>query len=68
MSERTAATDGAKMMYLIARRAGVTREELVANWFANHMPAGIQGQKDQAVRGRRFARRYIATLFDAAAD
>jgi len=68
MSERPAATDGAKMMYLIARRAGVTREELVANWFANHMPAVIQGQKDQAVRGRRFARRYIATLFDAAAD
>lgn len=68
MSERPTATEGARMMYLIRRRDGVTREELVANWFANHMPAVIQSQKDQAVRGRSFARRYIATLFDAARD
>lgn len=59
------ATDGAKMLYLIKRRETTAREELVAHWFANHMPAVIQSQKDQAVRGRRFARRYIATLFDA---
>ena len=59
------ATPGAKMLYLIKRRASTSREELVAHWFANHMPAVIQGQKDQALRGRRFARRYVATLFDA---
>ena len=57
-------TDGAKMMYLIKRRSGVSREELVAHWYANHMPAVIQGQKESALRGRQFARRYIATLFD----
>ena len=68
MSDRPAATNGARMMYLIKRRPNVYREELVANWFANHMPSVIQGQKDQAVRSRRFARRYVVTLFDAGRD
>jgi EthD domain len=58
-------TPGAKMMYLIRRRAGVTREELIAHWFANHMPGVIKGQHDAATAGRPHARRYIATLFDA---
>ncbi len=53
------------MLYLIKRRTTTSREELVAHWFANHMPAVIQGQKDQAARGRLHARRYIATLYDA---
>ena len=53
------------MLYLIKRKATTSREELVAHWFANHMPAVIQGQKDRAVRGRLHARRYIATLYDA---
>ena len=53
------------MLYLIKRQATTSREELVAHWFANHMPAVIQGQKDQAARGRLHARRYIATLYDA---
>lgn len=64
-SDAVEATPGAKMLYLIKRRATTSREELVAHWFANHMPAVIQGQKDQAVRGRLHARRYIATLYDA---
>ncbi|MDP6452797.1 MAG: hypothetical protein QF898_05765 [SAR202 cluster bacterium] len=59
------ATRGAKMLYLIRRRPTTSREELVAHWFANHMPAVIQGQKNNAVKGNAFARRYIATLFDA---
>ncbi len=62
------ATDGARMLYLIKRRERTSREELVAHWFANHMPAVIQSQKEQAVLGRRFARRYVATLFDANAE
>ena len=45
------ATPGAKMLYLIKRRPTTSREELVAHWFANHMPAVIQGQKDQAGKG-----------------
>jgi hypothetical protein len=58
-------TPGAKMMYLIKRRPTTSREELVAHWFANHMPAVIQGQKQAQAAGRLHARRYIATLFDA---
>ena len=58
-------TPGAKMMYLIKRRPGTSREELVAHWFANHMPAVIQSQKDGAGRGRPHASRYFATLYDA---
>ena len=58
-------TPGAKMMYLIKRKPETSREELVAHWFANHMPAVIQSQKDGAGRGRPHAWRYFATLYDA---
>ena len=57
-------TPGAKMMYLIKRRPATSREELVAHWFANHMPLVIQAQRDQAAAGKAHARRYIATLFE----
>jgi len=63
--ERTKATPGAKMLYLIKRKATTTREELVAHWFANHMPQVIQSQKDLSARGQPRAYRYIATLYDA---
>lgn len=59
------ATRGAKMMYLIRRRPTTPREELVAHWFANHMPDVIRNQQEAAAAGRFHARRYIATLFDA---
>jgi hypothetical protein len=58
------ATPGAKMCFLIKRRSGVSREELIAHWFANHMPAVIAGQKAQADRGKVHASRYIATLYN----
>ena len=58
-------TAGAKMMYLIKRLATTSREELIAHWFANHMPLVIKSQHDSAAAGRPHARRYIATLFDA---
>ncbi len=61
-------TPGAKMMYLIKRKPDTSREELVAHWFANHMPSVIQSQKDGAARQRMHATRYIATLFDANAQ
>lgn len=57
-------TPGAKMMFMIRRRAGVSREELIAHWFANHMPGVIERMALQASAGRPAARRYIATLFD----
>ena len=59
------ATSGAKMLYLIKRKTTTSREELVAHWFANHMPIVIQAQHDQAAQGKPHARRYIATLYDA---
>jgi hypothetical protein len=57
-------TPGAKMMYLIKRRPTTTHEELIAHWFANHMPLVIRAQKSQEAAGRLHARRYIAALFD----
>jgi hypothetical protein len=59
------ATPGAKMMFLIRRKPTTSREELVAHWFANHMPLVVQSQHDQAAQGQLHASRYIATLFDA---
>ena len=65
MIKQLTPTPGAKMIYLIKRRVDASREELVAHWFANHMPQVVKSQHDQAARGRVHASRYIATLFDA---
>ena len=59
---------GAKMMYLIRRKPETSREELVAHWFASHMPNVIERTKAQARRGQPHPRRYFATLYDANAD
>jgi hypothetical protein len=56
------------MLYLIRRRPGVTREELVVHWFARHMPPVIESQLKAAAAGRFHAWRYIATLFDPTVD
>lgn len=56
---------GAKTLFLIKRLAGTSREELVAHWFANHMPSVIAGQRRQAEQGRVHAFRYIVTLYGA---
>jgi len=69
MGEATpTATPGVKMNYLIKARPTTSREELVAHWFANHMPLVIAAQHAAAEAGRLHARRYIATLFDAERD
>ena len=60
----TEQTPGAKMMYLIKRREATSREELVAHWFANHMPGVVASQQAAAAKGRPHASRYIATLYD----
>lgn len=57
-------TPGAKMLYLIRRRPSTSRDELVAHWFANHMPLVIEGQAAAQARGKLHANRYIATLFN----
>ena len=56
---------GAKMMFLIRRRPGTSREELLVHWFKNHMPDVIDLQQQMRDKNRPHAWRYIATLFDA---
>ena len=53
----------AKMIYLIRRRDGVSRDELVMHWFKNHMPAVINSNLSATRTGRGGAARYIAQLF-----
>ena len=67
-ASRPLETPGAKMMYLIKRRPTTTREELIAHWFANHMPAVIARHEQDPVDGNLQAKRYIATLFDPKPD
>jgi EthD domain len=62
------ATPGYRMNVLIRRRAGVSRDELVANWFANHMPGVVKVMANAALAAQPHAHRYIATLFDADAS
>lgn len=63
-----ASTPGVRMNVLIRRRASATRDELVASWFAHHMPAVVRGMAAQALAGRPHAHRYIATLFEPGAQ
>jgi hypothetical protein len=55
---------GAKMQYLIKRKATTTREELIAHWFANHMPGVIDRNARNRDNGKPHATHYVATLFN----
>lgn len=68
MGTELSATPGAKMVYLIKRRAETSRDELVAHWFKSHMPRVIARNARQAKQGQLHATRYIATLFDPDED
>ena len=59
---------GAKMMYLIKRKLGTAREELVAHWFSNHMTDVIDMQARGKQKGGLAAHKYIATLFQPTRD
>lgn len=61
-------TPGAKMQYLIKRKTTTSREELIAHWYANHMPPVIQRNRDNQTAGKRHATRYIVGLFDPEGD
>ena len=65
MSDPITATPGAKMLYLIRRRPTASRDELVANWFANHMPQVAAGMNRARAAGKVGASRYWATLFES---
>lgn len=45
------------MMYLVKRRPGTSREELIAYWFAHHMPFTIKAMGDKGSG-------YIGTVYD----
>lgn len=62
---RPTQTLGTKVQYLIERRATTSREELIAHWFANHMPRVIARNEGNRVVGQPYARRYWASLFDS---
>ena len=64
----TIETPGAKMLYLIRRKATTSREELIAHWFANHMPPVIQRNLENKAGGKPHATRYIVGLFDPEDD
>ena len=61
-------TDGARMVCLIKRKADTTREELIAHWFANHMPGVIARNDRNRASGAAHADHYVATLFDPSSD
>ena len=67
-ASRPLETHGAKMMYLIKRKPTTTREEFIAHWFANHMPAVIARNERNRETGTLNAERYVATLFDPKPD
>ncbi len=56
---------GAKMQFLIKRNARSTREQLIAHWFANHMPRVIERNTGNEAAGEPFFKRYLVTLFDS---
>lgn len=58
------ATPGTKMQFLIGRRPDASRDELVAHWFSNHMPAAMARQKQMAASSGTPEPRYIATLYN----
>jgi hypothetical protein len=61
-------TPGSKMQYLIKRKASTSREELIAHWFANHMPGVIDRNSRNRDAGQPSATHYVATLFDTEDD
>ncbi len=61
-------TLGAKMQYLIKRRTATSREELIAHWFANHMPGVIARNEQNHAERRPYATRYVASLFNPEGD
>ncbi len=67
-ASRPAETPGAKMQYLIKRRPTTSREELIAHWFANHMPGVINRNAENRAAGKPHAAHYVATLFDTVSD
>ncbi len=67
-TSRPPQTPGAKMQYLIKRKPTTSREELIAHWFANHMPGVIDRNVQNSKASKPHATHYVATLFDPIPD
>ena len=57
--------DRIKLIFLIKRRAYASREELIMQWYKNHMPSVIDAQARALEQGRDGASKYIAQLFNS---
>lgn len=57
------ANERTKMIFLIKRGEGTSRDELIMHWYKNHMPLVIGAQERAKEAGRDGASRYIAQLF-----
>ena len=55
-------TPGARMVYLSNRLPVTSRDELIAHWFAHHMPAVIAAQEQGRDASKEHARKDIAAL------
>lgn len=58
-------TPGVKIQYLIRRRTTTSRDELIAHWFANHMPSVIARNEANRTTEDPAASHYVASLFQA---
>jgi hypothetical protein len=67
-SENLVANPIIKTQYLIKRKPTTSREELVAHWYANHMPQVIQWQHKAQEAGYPHALKYLVTLYDASEE
>ena len=63
MGASISTTPGAKVMYLIRRQDTTSHDELVAQWYKNHMPGVLKGQLDAKAAGRPHAHKYWVSLF-----
>jgi hypothetical protein len=65
---RPTATPGIKTYALIQRKTTTSKDELVAHWFANHMPNVIARNEKAKALGEPNAWRYEASIFEANDD
>jgi hypothetical protein len=64
LEKRPTPTPGVKTFALIQRKETTTRDEMIAHWYANHMPNVIERNENAKAAGEPNAWRYEASLFE----
>ena len=64
IEKRPSPTPGIKTFALIQRKETTTRDEMIAHWYANHMPNVIERNENAKEAGEPNAWRYEASLFE----